>query len=214
MGGQFRLPAIALFSTLLLSRHYSVVQWQVISIITTSCMAFVLLKGQGREAAGKSWKWTGLFQIAGWVVLNVLGGIVAEYTYKGGFSGVAAPFYAQKLAEDCGHLLVSLAMLVIVIPRFQPQEDIFDRSKRPGGFFDGWDRRTVAVVVFLFLDAWLGNLLLKEFSGLTRSIAKAFGVAVVYFASFFYSKDRRSNPALTVVAILVIQSSLLFSFVS
>lgn len=205
--GQLRLPVVALVSTLLLARHYSIQQWQVIAILTTSCLSFVLLKGQGRSREGKTWKSTGWAQLSGWVLLNVVGGIIAEHTYKSG----NLPFYVQKVSADFGHLLVSSIMLLLVVPRVSPEENLF---KRPGGFFDSWDRRTFCVVLFLSLDAWIGNLMLKEFSGVTRSIAKAFGVSVVYFASMIYSKDRRSNPVLTLVALLVIQSSVLFAYVS
>jgi len=207
--GQLRLPMLALVSTLVLTRRYSLVQWQVIGMVTTSCLAFVLMKGQGRHQAGKSWKWSGLSELFAWVVLNVVGGIVAEHAYKSG----NAPFYAQKVCEDVGHLLIGSVMLLVVVPQIHPEEDIKNREERPNGFFDAWDHRTVLVVVFLFLDAWIGNLLLKEFSGVTRSVAKAVGISLVYFVSLFYAKDRRKNPALTLAAMLVIQSSLLFSFV-
>merc|ERR1712008_432915 len=121
--------------------------------------------------------------------------------------------YVQKVAQDFGHLFVSVVMLLFVVPRFKPSEDIRDRTQRPGGFFDSWDWRTLLVVGFLLLDAWIGNLLLKEFSGVTRAVSKAVSVSVVYFTSLWYSKERRSNPALTLLALLVIQSSLLFGIV-
>ena len=44
------------------------------------------------------------------------------------------------------------------------QENFCDRQQRPGGFFDSWDRRTVALAFMLLLDATVGNLLLQEFS--------------------------------------------------
>ncbi|CAK0903611.1 unnamed protein product [Prorocentrum cordatum] len=206
--GQLRLPVLAIFSAVLLSRRYSAAQWQTIALISVSCLAFVLLKGQGRRTEGKPWKWTGLNQIFGWVLLNVFGGIIAERTYKGS----QFPFYVSKVSEDFGHLLIGLIMLYVVVPRFQPGENILDRTMRPGGFFDSWDRRTVIVLLFLLADAWLGNMLLKEFSGVARSVAKAFSVALVYFVSLSYSKDRRRNPALSLVALLVLQSSVLFTF--
>jgi len=205
--GQLRLPAVALASTFLLGRHYSSVQWQVIAMITASCVAFVVMKGQNRVAKGKSWKWAGLSQLAVWVILNVFGGIIAERAYKMG----SLPFYAQKVAEDVGHLIVSMVMLYLVVPKFEPGENVLDKKVRPGGFFDSWDFRTVVAVMFLFADAWVGNLLLKEFSSVTRSVAKAFAISVVYFVSLLYSSDRRSNPALTIVAMLVIQSSVLYT---
>mmetsp|Transcript_8237 Transcript_8237/g.18411 ORF Transcript_8237/g.18411 Transcript_8237/m.18411 type:complete len:444 (-) Transcript_8237:85-1416(-) len=207
--GQFRLPLVAIFSAILLHRRYSAVQWQVIAIITVSCLSFVLLKGQGRSGAGKEIKWKGYLQLLTWVVLNVLGGIAAESAYK----RVDRPFYVQKASEDVGHLAVSLIMLYIVVPRTNPSEDVRNRELRPGGYFDSWDIRTCTVVFFLYIDTWIGNLLIKHCSGLTRSIAKAFSIAAVYMISLMYSKDRKSNPSLTLVAFLVIQSSLLFSFV-
>jgi len=208
--GQLRLPMVAMLSTLLLARRYSALQWQVIGLITTSCVSFVVLKGQGRQRAGKAWKWGGLLQLFGWVALNVTGGVLAEQTYKSG----GAPYYVQKVAQDFGHLLVSAVMLLAVVPRFKPDENILDKDRRPGGFFDSWDTRTLLVVGFLFLDAWVGNLLLKEFSGVTRSVAKAFSISVVYFVSLLYAKERWKEPTLTLVAFIVIQSSVLFSFVS
>lgn len=209
--GQLRLPCIVLFSTLLLGRRYSIVQWQVLAMITTSCIAFVLLKGGGREREGKAWNAAGMCQVLAWVLLNVLGGIAAEHTYK---SRVALPYYMQKVSADCCFLLVSLVMLLVVVPYFQPDEDICDKRRRPNGFFDSWDMRTVVVVAFLYLDAWVGNLLLKEFSGVTRSIAKAFGVSIVYFVSLLYAKGGRSNASLSLLAISVLQSSILFALVS
>ena len=44
------------------------------------------------------------------------------------------------------------------------QENFCDRQQRPGGFFDSWDRRTVALAFMLLLDATVGNMLLQEFS--------------------------------------------------
>lgn len=205
--GQLRLPVVAFMSTLVLGRHYSSLQWQVIAMITGSCIAFVMMKGQNRVAKGKAVKWTGLSQLLVWVLLNVIGGIIAERAYKTG----TVPFYAQKVAEDVGHLLVSMVMLYLVVPSFDKSENVLDKEARPGGFFDSWDLRTVVAVLFLFADAWVGNLLLKEFSSVTRSVAKAFAIGVVYVVSLVYSKDRRSNPALTIVAMLVIQSSVLYT---
>lgn len=208
--GQLRMALTAAVSLPLLGRRYDAVQWQIIALITASCVAFVQQKGQGRRREGKSWKWIGLGQLSGWVLLNVMGGILAEKTYKSGSS----PYLVQKVAQDFGHLMVSIVMLILVVPRFNPKEDVLNRDVRPGGFFDNWNHRTIAVVGFLFLDAWIGNLLLKEFSGVTRSAAKSFGVAAVYFISLVYSKERKGNPALNWLAVLVIQSSLLFGFVS
>jgi len=204
--GQLRLPLAAVVSVLVFKRHYSLARWMAISMLTTSCVTFVLMKGQNREKQGRPWKWTGLLQMTGWVCLNVVGGILAESAYKDG----DLPVYVQKVGQDLGHLLVSSVMLFLVVPRVTPSEDVRNPKERPGGFFDSWDFRTVSVVLFLFLDAWLGCLLLKHFSSVTRSVAKAFCVAVVYFVSFFYSKERRGNPALTLAALQVIQSSLLF----
>jgi len=206
--GQLRLPLLTIFSALLLGRTYSVVQWQVIAMITSSCVAFVVLKGQGRPVEG--WKWSGLAELTGWVMLNVLGGIAAERAYKSRM----LPFYAQKVCEDFGYLLISSVMLLLVVPYFDLGENVMDRKQRPGGFFDSWDIRTVAVVIFLLLDAFVGNLLLREFSAVSRSIAKAFCIATVYFVSQTYGKDRPTNHALNWVALLVIQSSLLFAFSS
>lgn len=208
--GQLRLPVLALCSTLFLARSYSVLQWQVIMLISVACFAFVSLKGQVRATAGKSWKWTGLAQLLGWVLLNVFGGIVAEHTYK---SAPTEAFYKQKVAEDMGHFLTSLLMLFVVVPRFSPKENILDRRLRPGGFFDSWDIRTVSIVVFLFADAWVGNFLLKEFSGVVRAVAKAFSIAAVYLVSLGYSYDRRRSPALSLVALIVVQSTVLFACV-
>jgi len=207
--GQLRLPAVALFSALLLSRRYSAVQWQVIALITTSCICFVWLKGQRRHYDGKAVKWTGFLQLLAWVLFNVWGGIAAERAYKIG----SWPFYVQKASEDLGHLLVSAVMLLVVIPRFEHGEDVRDKERRPGGFFDSWDVRTVVTVLFFCLDAWISNLVLKAFSSLTRSVAKAFAIAVVYVVSISYAKDRQKDFGLTLAAMLVIQSSLLFSFV-
>jgi len=207
--GQLRLPMVALLSTLLLAARYSVIKWQVIAMITTSCTCFVWLKGQRRVSEGKSVKWSGFCQLFAWVLLNVVGGLVAEVQYK----SETADFYAQKVSEDFGHFLAGVALLLVFVPRFKKDEDVLDQERRPGGFFDSWDARTVVVVAFLIVDAWISNKLLKEFSSLTRSVAKAFAIAVVYVTSLVYAKDRRNNFALSLVAMLVIQSSLLFSFV-
>lgn len=205
--GQLRLAFVALASTFILARTYSSKQWTAIAFVTVFCVLFVQQKGQGRSQRGKAWKWTGLSQLFGWVCMNVIGGILAEKTYKSS----AGPYYVQKVAQDLGHLLTSTVMLVAVVPRFDPGEDIRNRSLRPGGFFDSWDFRTCAVVAFLFVDAWVSNLLLKEFSGVTRGICKAASVAIVYFVSLLYSKDRKRNPRLTWMASGVMLSSLLFS---
>mmetsp|Transcript_23002 Transcript_23002/g.42344 ORF Transcript_23002/g.42344 Transcript_23002/m.42344 type:complete len:442 (+) Transcript_23002:41-1366(+) len=206
--GQFRLPLLAFFSAILLRRAYSVVQWQCIALISVSCMSFVLLKSQGRASSGKKVKWKGYLQLFMWVVLNVLGGIAAEKAYK----FVDRPFYVQKVAEDVGHLAISLMMLLVLVPQANPGEDIMDKKERPDGFFDSWNVRTWTVVLFLFIDTWIGNMLIKHCSGVTRSVAKAFSIAAVYFISLLYAKDRKANPSLSLVALLVIQSSLLFSF--
>lgn len=208
--GQLRLGLVAIASTILLARRYSPEQWVAISAVTVFCMLFVQVKGQGRKRRGKEWKWAGLSQLLGWVCMNVVGGTLAEKTYKSS----DVPYYVQKVAQDMGHLATSLVMLFLVVPHFNPSEDIRNRSVRPDGFFDSWDVRTCFVVGFLFLDAWISNLLLKEFSGVTRGVAKAAGVAIVYFASLLYSKDRRANPKLTWIAIGVILGSLGFSIVS
>jgi len=209
--GQLRLPCLVFLSTLLLGRRYSMAQWLAIGIITTSCSMFVLAKGGARERAGKAWTYAGICQVLAWVLLNVVGGIVAEHAYK---SRRALPYYVQKMSSDFCFLFVSLLMLFVVVPYFRPDENILDRRRRPGGFFDSWDIRTLVVVIFLYLDALVGNLLLKEFSGVTRSITKSCGVAVVYFVSLIYAKGGRNSVLLSLSALMVILSSMLFAIIS
>eukprot|EP00439_Symbiodinium_sp_Y106_P013981 s6335_g2.t1 len=117
--GQLRLAFVALASTFILSRTYSSNQWTSIASVTVFCVLFVQQKGQGRSQRGKAWKWTGLSQLFGWVCMNVIGGILAEKTYKSS----AGPYYVQKVAQDLGHLLTSTVMLMAVVPRFDPGEE-------------------------------------------------------------------------------------------
>jgi len=203
--GQLRIPMLALLSWMILSHTYSLMQWQVIALLTTSAYIFVQLKGQVREQEGKSWKWRGLGQLLAWVVLNSVGAVYAERTYKSG----DVPFYVKKLVQDVGHLIVAGVMLLIVA-RCDKRENIFNAKHRPGGFFDSWDYKTWVAVFFLFLDAWVSNRLLKDFSAFTRCILKVVSVALTYFVSMTYAKDRRKYPSLTAAAVLIMQSSLLW----
>eukprot|EP00435_Cladocopium_sp_Y103_P040117 s199_g10.t2 len=116
--GQLRLGLVALASTIILSRRYSPQQWVAISGVTVFCMLFVQVKGQGRKREGKDVKWAGLSQLLGWVCMNVVGGTLAEKTYKSS----DVPYYIQKIAQDMGHLATSLLMLFLVVPHFNPSE--------------------------------------------------------------------------------------------
>jgi len=118
--GQLRLAFVALASTIILARTYSNKQWLAIAAVTFFCVCFVQQKGQGRSQRGKPWKWNGLSQLFGWVCMNVIGGVLAEKTYKGS----VGPYYVQKVAQDLGHLLTSTVMLFMVVPRFNPDEEI------------------------------------------------------------------------------------------
>ena len=102
--------------------------------------------------------------LLGWVLLNSLGGILAEKAYKSG----DLPFFAKFVTEDFGYLLIQ-SLLMLLIGLLDPEQDVLRR-----GFFDAWDQRTVALLLVLLLDATVGSLLLQEFSALTKCITKAF----------------------------------------
>ncbi|CAE7567744.1 unnamed protein product [Symbiodinium necroappetens] len=212
--GQLRLPLVALVSTYLLSRHYSREQWQAIAAVAVSCFFFMWCKEQqGRRTEGNNDQLDvrGLLLLAGWIFLNVLGGVFAERAYKSGDK----PFFSKKVSEDFGYLLLNFAML-FVMPCFDAEENVFDRQRRPGCLFDSWDRRTVAIVVMLMLDATASNWLLQEFSALTKSIMKAFCVAIIYFMSLTYAGDKqpRSSCRLNCSALMVVGSSLAYARVA
>ena len=69
-----------------------------------------------------------------------------------------------------------LGVLRILMALLDPKENFCNQELRPGGFFDAWDRRTAALAFMFLLDATIGNLLLQEFSALTKCITKAFCV--------------------------------------
>ena len=106
----------------------------------------------------------GLCLLLGWVLLNSLGGILAEKAYQSG----SLPFFAKFGSENLGYLLIQ-SLLMLAIGLYDPEQDVLRR-----GFFDAWDRRTVALLAVLLLDATVGSLLLQEFSALTKCITKAF----------------------------------------
>ncbi|CAE7497458.1 unnamed protein product, partial [Symbiodinium pilosum] len=203
--GQLRLPLVALVSTYLLSRRYSREQWQAIVLVALSCFLFMWFKEkQGRSVKGNDQlDVQGLLLLAGWILLNVLGGVFAERAYKSGDK----PFFSKKVSEDFGYLVLNLLML-FVVPCCDPDENVFDRLRRPGCLFDSWDRRTVAMVVMLMLDATASNWLLQEFSALTKSVMKAFCVAIIYFMSLTYreARDQRKTGtcSLNCSALLVV----------
>lgn len=204
--GQLRMPMLAILSTLWLQHHYSFAKWQAIGILTVSCFAYMHLKEQGRGHNQLRCS-RELCLLLGWVLLNSCGGVLAERAYKTG----DLPFFAKFVSEDFSYFLIH-AILLIVMAIFDPSENFCDREQRPGGFFDGWDRRTLALALMLLLDATVGNLLLQEFSALTKCITKAFCVAMVYFVSLTYSRDAVSaSSALPWLALLVIQASLMYS---
>ncbi|CAE6927550.1 unnamed protein product [Symbiodinium sp. CCMP2592] len=214
--GQLRLPLVALVSTYLLSRHYSREQWQAITAVAVSCFFFMWCKEQqGRRTKDSNDQLDvrGLLLLAGWILLNVLGGVFAERAYKSGDK----PFFSKKVSEDFGYLLLNFAML-FVMPCFDAEENVFDRQRRPGCLFDSWDRRTVAIVVMLMLDATASNWLLQEFSALTKSIMKAFCVAIIYFMSLTYAADKQSSSSsscrLNCSALMVVGSSLAYARVA
>ncbi|CAE7443945.1 unnamed protein product [Symbiodinium natans] len=213
--GQLRLPLVALVSAHLLSRHYSQEQWQAISMVALSCFLFMWLK-ERQDRNGKANDQVdvrGLVLLAGWILLNVLGGVFAERAYKSGDK----PFFSKKVSEDFGYLVLNCAML-FVMPCCDVDENIFDRQRRPGCLFDSWDRRTVAMVVMLMLDATASNWLLQEFSALTKSIMKACCVAIIYFMSLTYATDRDSRPwscsLLNFSALMVVGCSLHYARVA
>jgi len=210
--GQLRLPLVALVSTYLLSRHYSREQWQAITAVAVSCFFFMWCKEQqGRRTEGNNDQLDvrGLLLLAGWILLNVLGGVFAERAYKSGDK----PFFSKKVSEDFGYLLLNFAML-FVMPCFDAEENVFDRQRRPGCLFDSWDRRTVAIVVMLMLDATASNWLLQEFSALTKSIMKAFCVAIIYFMTLTYADKSSSSCRLNCSALMVVGSSLAYARVA
>jgi len=210
--GQLRLPLVALVSTYFLSRHYSAQQWQAIALVALSCFLFMWFKEKGKVTKDDQLDFRGLFLLAGWILLNVFGGVFAERAYKSGDK----PFFSKKVSEDLGYLVLNFLML-IVMPCCDPDENIFDRQRRPGFFFDAWDRRTVMIVVMLMLDATISNWLLQEFSALTKSIMKAFCVVIIYFSSLAYAKggsqesDCRSSCYLNSSALMVVVFSLQYA---
>lgn len=204
--GQLRMPMTAILSTICLARHYDFVQWQAIGIITVSCFAYMHMKEQDK-LDGKLTLTCGHGLLLCWVLLNSAGGTLAEWVYKRG----ELDFFAKFVAEDFGYLVIN-SFILILMAFCDPNENFCDRERRPGGFFDAWDRRTVALVFMLLLDATVGNLLLHEFSALTKCITKGFCVAMVYLMSLTYRDARHSaKSALSWFAILVIQSSFLYS---
>jgi len=206
--GQLRMPMLAILSTLWLGTHYDFAHWQAIGILTVSCFAYMHLKEQGKRQNHLSCSGE-LSLLLSWVLLNSCGGVLAQRAYQRG----DLPFFAKFVAEDLSYLLIN-SILLFVIACWDSSENFCDRQQRPGGFFDSWDRRTVALAFMLLLDATVGNMLLQEFSALTKCITKAFCVAMVYFVSLTYSQDVMSNAKLSALpwlAVLVIQASCLYA---
>jgi len=191
--GQTKLPMTALLSYVFLSRRYNGQQWQLMILLTVACINFTVMKLGGVTAAAVPF--LGLCFVLMWVLLNVVGTLLAERAFKTQYD---VPFTTIMMRLHAGKLLASGTMLFLK-PGFRMEN-----------FFAGWDWTTLAVLLTFLWDAWLSGAMVKTLSSVTKSVVKCASLVLLYTVALGTGRQRFNlNQMLT--GLTIVQGTVLFA---
>lgn len=191
--GQMKLPFTALFTTLFLSRSYSLKQWHMILMICTACSSFMVLKMGGSIRVG-TMSWVGLCCIGSWIICNVLATLVIERVFQ---RSPKLSFSALMTRLEAGKL-ISIAMLWFFTP-----------GVTLAAFYKGWDFTTFLVLACVIGDEWLSGLMVKQLSSVAKSASKCVSLAALYAVAL--ATGRQPADLLHVLgAVMIVQTTALF----
>eukprot|EP00931_Biecheleriopsis_adriatica_P068711 TRINITY_DN42621_c0_g1_i1.p1 TRINITY_DN42621_c0_g1~~TRINITY_DN42621_c0_g1_i1.p1 ORF type:complete len:415 (-),score=68.06 TRINITY_DN42621_c0_g1_i1:3-1217(-) len=193
---QLKLPLTAFLSAIFLGRKYTMVQWQVIFAICSSCTCFLALKVGAFEL--NSLPVFGFSCLLISIFFNVFASLLAERAFK---QTRHLSFSMVMVNMRIGEMLTTVLMLAAV-PGF-----------RPTHMFHNWDVSTVMILVALIADAWFSAMLVKRLSSVTKSVAKCSTLVALYGISLVNGKQPWVL-AEALVALVVVQSTALFVTVS
>jgi len=197
--GQAKLPLTALLSAAVLSRRYSLVQWQIILLIGVACTTFTALKLGSRIQLGGEVSLVGFAAVFAWVFFNVLATLFAERAFK---KTEGLPFTTVMTNLRIGEIFAMWMMLLWNVPDF-----------RVGNFFRGWDASTLAVLATFLGDAWLSALMVKNLSSVSKTVAKSCTLVVLYSLSLATGKQTFVLPQ-ALAALIIFQATTLFASAS
>lgn len=190
--GQMKLPFAALLSFFVFRRRYDGLQWQIIILMTTACMSFIM----ARLGSVAITVLAPFVYVLAWIFFNSLGTIVGEKVLK----NQHLPFTTLMTNMRLGELLTTGCFLLLDSPGHQLRD-----------FFGGWDWTTWLVVISYVGEVWLSGMMVKRLSSVTKYASKCFSLVVLYSIALYTG---RQHFVLThaLSALLIVQSTALFAY--
>lgn len=202
--GNLYMALIALLSRFVFKRRYSVREWLALAMLTLAGLAMGLLSGEGeKEKASGPLFLLGLTCSFLCVAFSALGSLLTEKFFK----RQGSAFCEQKANMELASQPANVAML-FVLGLLIKEQNFWSSGV---GLFDAWQHPLVPVtVVAVQLQAWLGGLVAKRFSAVTRGIAQNISFIAVFFLDELVMNAQSFDWPTCVVALAVPFSVLAF----
>lgn len=178
---------VALIGICVLKRYQTAVQWSFLIGVTLSVSGFSFAKSGGGFDSSET---EGMLLCLLQAVIAACGSTISELTFK----RLKFPFSVQIAQARVLSLVSSSAILVA----YCWSNACFHKL-----FFQGWDQRTVYLIVWLVIRDWSQTFMLKSLSALWKSVASALSVILLY-AIQLMTGEQSLNPILLVFTLSVV----------
>eukprot|EP00931_Biecheleriopsis_adriatica_P075824 TRINITY_DN49604_c0_g1_i1.p1 TRINITY_DN49604_c0_g1~~TRINITY_DN49604_c0_g1_i1.p1 ORF type:complete len:477 (+),score=87.76 TRINITY_DN49604_c0_g1_i1:193-1431(+) len=209
--GQLKLPTTVLLSALVLKRQYSFLQIQGLANIFFAVTAFMALQLDPSSESPNldAGAVAGFLFVAGGIICNVFGSILAESEIKKGADATA--FYATVANLKVGECIASFALMSLKPKAPVP---VLEMLKDPLSMFDGFDAKAWCLVLLLIGDSWISTLVVQRLSSVVKSISKCLSLVVLYLTSLIVFKTETFALPQFMLALLVASGAGLFAYAS
>ena len=218
---QTKTLTTALFTTILLGKKFSLLQWGALIVlmagVATTELAHMTGNGAHADASVDPTKaaadhFAGLLAVAGVCVCSGFAGVYIEKVLKG--SDVSIWLRNTQLAL-CS-LFVATALVAVKSGKEIAASAALSEYGIVGGFFVGWDWSTCVVLAFQCSGGLIVALVLKKASAVLKNFATAVAIIVIGIAStilpVFYTKQSVSAIAsFWIGAVIVVISIFLYA---
>mmetsp|Transcript_23458 Transcript_23458/g.58328 ORF Transcript_23458/g.58328 Transcript_23458/m.58328 type:complete len:1096 (-) Transcript_23458:266-3553(-) len=189
--GYVYMPIAAVLSYYVFQRHYGMLEWLAMGMMTLAILTFVFLREQSKgstplemERIRSEYSFPGLVLILCSVMMSVIGSILAERLFKDRSKGLkkwwAARFYVMKVHLDFGLFVITGAMWALPL-LMRDNIGSLTGAILPVRqvWFGDWSWQQYLMVVVLVGQNWLAGLLVKEFSTVMRALTQSITLMLI-----------------------------------
>ena len=187
---QMRLLGAAAMSTLMLKRHYTPLQWMILSVLTLLVVSFSILSASGQGGGG----FLGYLLCFGKALFCVVSVVYAEKHLSADRSFFVQAFWISIV-------IVPTLAVSFVVTMWNDDLDVFSNGFF-GGFDFGWDWRTIILMFFMMYYSMVPNGCVKVTSALTLKMTNTASMILIFILySVLYQQKPEAVKVLLCVSI-------------